>query len=182
MNLIYPDQLPTYHVHHHICAWCSVHLSWRCKFVNFTRTVFCSLVSMLYWSLALLLKHWAVARSFASMLCWFIIFFTIAAPGRRWWEEDFRRQEVFEAKSGWRGSLQVSLVTLILMMVLKLMLVLRLRLVSMLTTILMSMRQDNDAAARSMSSSRASSVMGSTSAVRFVQIFYIQIFCYQISW
>ena len=42
--------------------------------------------------------------------------------------------------------------------------------------------QDNDAAARSMSSSRASSVMGSTSAVRFVQIFSIQIFCYQISW
>ena len=42
--------------------------------------------------------------------------------------------------------------------------------------------QDNDAATRSMSSSRASSVMGSTSAVRFVQIFYIQIFCYQISW
>ena len=41
--------------------------------------------------------------------------------------------------------------------------------------------QDNDATARSMSSSRASSVMGSTSAVRFVQIFYIQIFCYQIS-
>ena len=41
--------------------------------------------------------------------------------------------------------------------------------------------QDNDAAPRSMSSSRASSVMGSTSAVRFVQIFYIQIFCYQIS-
>ena len=41
--------------------------------------------------------------------------------------------------------------------------------------------QDNDATARSMSSSRASSVMGSTSAVRFVQIFYIKIFCYQIS-
>ena len=40
--------------------------------------------------------------------------------------------------------------------------------------------QDNDATARSMSSSRASSVMGSTSAVRFVQIFYIKIFCYQI--
>ena len=33
--------------------------------------------------------------------------------------------------------------------------------------------QDNDATARSMSSSRASSVMGSTSAVRFVQIFSI---------
>ena len=40
--------------------------------------------------------------------------------------------------------------------------------------------QDNDATARSMSSSRASSVMGSTSAVRFVQIFSIQIFVYQI--
>ena len=40
--------------------------------------------------------------------------------------------------------------------------------------------QDNDATARSMSSSRASSVMGSTSAVRFVQIFSIQIFIYQI--
>ena len=36
--------------------------------------------------------------------------------------------------------------------------------------------QDNDAAARSMSSSRASSVMGSTSAVNFVQIFSSQIF------
>ena len=38
--------------------------------------------------------------------------------------------------------------------------------------------QDNDATARSMSSSRASSVMGSTTAVNFVQIFSVQIFVY----
>lgn len=181
MNLIYPDQLPTYHVHHHICAWCSVHLSWGYQFIDSTRTVFCSLVSMLYWSLIRFIIEALGSGSFISKHALLIYnFLYYRSTGQEVVRRRFSTTRSIWGKVRLKGvspgewcdvviddiddvGFEVDVGVYV-------------------DDDLDVYAQDNDAAARSMSSSRASSVMGSTSAVRFVQIFYIQIFCYQISW